>query len=103
MNKNTNAFDDVLGKAEDGPKAKGKKEPKAAKAAKQAKANYTASVDLEILERVRDAAFFVPGLTVSEVFSEGARLYLAKLEKERGEPIPQRSGQQVKTGRPSSG
>ena len=59
---------------------------------------YTISLDPEVLERIRTAAFFGEE-TVSGFFETSALDRLARLEKERGEPYPKRQVK-VKTGRP---
>ncbi|MCO5297783.1 MAG: hypothetical protein M9921_13090 [Fimbriimonadaceae bacterium] len=48
------------------------------------------TIDAELLERIRRAAYWTPGATVSGVLESAAKDYVAKLEKERGEPFPPR-------------
>ena len=54
------------------------------------------------LERVRDAAYWAEGETMSSILEKGALLYIAQLEAERGAPFPPREGD-VRTGRPKKG
>lgn len=90
----------VLGPAETAKKQEPSRTEPARKPKKQ---NYTASLDPEVLERIKDAAYFTPGLTISQIISDGALLYLAMLEEDRGGPIPKREpGAKVQTGRPQS-
>jgi hypothetical protein len=52
----------------------------------------------EIVERMRDAAYWIPGLTMTAIVEKSVEQYLDQLEKDMGKIAP-RSGD-VKTGRP---
>jgi len=47
-------------------------------------------VDPDLMDRLRDAAYWTPGATLGRLFEEGAEMILEALEKERGEPFPPR-------------
>ncbi len=57
-------------------------------------------VDPATAERIRDAAYWTEGETVSSLVERGALEWVARLEKRRGAAFPPREGE-VKTGRPS--
>lgn len=65
---------------------------------RMARVPYTISIDSEVLERVRSAAFFEEE-TVSGFFETSVVERLAHLEAKNGEAYPVRKGK-VKTGRP---
>ncbi len=44
-----------------------------------------------LLDKARDAAFYTPGLSLTDLVAEGLRRELARREKERGEPFPHRT------------
>ena len=54
----------------------------------------------DLLERVRNAVFWTPGMTLTQFYSEAVEILLQQMEKERGEEFPQRTSD-VKRGRPS--
>jgi hypothetical protein len=56
----------------------------------------------ELIERLKNAVFWVPGLTVAEAIEEGVEKTLARLEKAHGGPFPPRKAQ-LKRGRPVKG
>jgi hypothetical protein len=53
----------------------------------------------ELVERLRDAAFWTPGATLAGLVDEAITKALDQMEKRRGEPFPPRKGQ-LKAGRP---
>jgi hypothetical protein len=53
----------------------------------------------EIVERTRDAVFHSPGLTLTSLLAEALAREIERLETERGEGFPRRTGR-VRTGRP---
>lgn len=52
-----------------------------------------------LLDRVRNAVYWTPGLTMADLAEEALIRYLATLEQERGEPFPARASE-LKRGRP---
>ena len=63
------------------------------------RARFSVQIDAELVERVRDAAFWTPGLTMADVVEDGVRRALVALEKKNGGPFQPRKGK-VKAGRP---
>ncbi len=59
----------------------------------------TAKLPVEVIERVRNAVYWTPGLTLAGLTESALSAYVDALEAERGEPFPQRQGQ-IKLGRP---
>ncbi len=59
----------------------------------------TAKLPVEVTERVRNAVYWTPGLTLAGLTETALSAYVDALEAERGEPFPQRQGQ-IKLGRP---
>ena len=57
------------------------------------------TVSTDVLEKLRDVAYFEPGATISSLVEQGAKELIEKLERERGEPYPSRDGKPVPTGR----
>lgn len=64
-----------------------------------AKVRTTVLLPVDLLDRARDACFYEPGLTMSDLVARAVKSEITKLEKRRGEPFPQRAGP-IKTGRP---
>jgi len=55
----------------------------------------------DLVARIQDAVYFVPGLTMSKIAENAFEAELKRREEERGEAIPQRKEDQVVTaGRP---
>lgn len=55
----------------------------------------------DLIARIQDAVYFVPGLTMSKIATQAFEAELKRIEEERGEPIPKRKEDQVVTaGRP---
>jgi len=57
------------------------------------------NIPADALNKARDAVYWTPGLTLADLVSEAVTRELARLEKQRGEPYPNRKGN-IKTGRP---
>ena len=53
----------------------------------------------DLVDRLKDAVFWSPGLTMSAFVEEAIQQTLGALEAERGEPFPTRTGT-IKPGRP---
>ena len=66
-----------------------------------AKRNYTITLDEEALERLRDAAYWPEGETLTSLLTRGGLELVARLEAERGSPFPPREGD-LRTGRPKT-
>jgi hypothetical protein len=79
-----------------------KTEPKNSEVAeeKSLKQRVTIHISVDLIDRVKNAVYWEPGLTLTE-FAERAFLReLKKWEKDWGEEYPQRSDYQLKGGRP---
>jgi hypothetical protein len=63
------------------------------------RAQFSVQIDAALVEKVRDAAFWTPGLTMADIVEDGVRRALVALEKKNGGPFPPRKGK-VRTGRP---
>lgn len=59
----------------------------------------TVHISMETLERIRNAVYWSPGMTLAEFTEEALQRYLAVLEEARGEAFPARAGE-LKRGRP---
>ena len=57
------------------------------------------NLPVEVIERVRNAVYWTPGMTLAGLTEDALSAYVDALEAERGEPFPQRQGQ-LKLGRP---
>lgn len=76
----------------------------AANAAKEAataeeKERVTFHLSKSTIDRVRNAVYWTPGLTMAALTEDALADYIAKLEKKNGESFKPRTGQ-IKTGRP---
>lgn len=65
----------------------------------ETKKRVTFHMPTDLIERTRNAVFWTSGATLAGLVEEAVAAHLDKLEKERGEPFPQRTGK-IKTGRP---
>jgi len=83
-------------------------EPVVTKAVKEApapvakaprRAKVTVVLDGELVERIRNAAYWNPALTVASVAEMGIKIALERIEKEHGGAYPQRSAR-LRAGRP---
>jgi len=63
------------------------------------KTRITTYLPVDLIDRVRDAVFWTPGMTVAQFMEDACTAYLQKLEKARGGPFEARTAQ-VKRGRP---
>ena len=59
----------------------------------------TVHLDGEVVNRVKNAAYWNPRLTIARIAERGIRLALKEVEKENGGPYPQRESE-LKGGRP---
>lgn len=72
-----------------------------AASASTSRERLTVNLPVELIDRIKNAVYWTPGLTLTQLAEESFLKQLAKLEKERGEPFPQRD-QPLKRGRPLS-
>lgn len=72
------------------------KEPKPSKSKKE---RITVQISVEVIERMKNAVYWTPGLTLASLSEEAFSKAVDQLEESRGEPFPQRKDE-LKTGRP---
>ena len=63
------------------------------------KERLTVHLPVELIERVKNAVYWTPGLTLAALAEEGLRTLVAQMEDERKAPFPQREAE-LKGGRP---
>ena len=68
-------------------------------AAKVSKERLTVHVGRTLVERLRNAAYWTPGLTLSALAEQALEDGIARLERERGGPFPCRHAR-LRAGRP---
>ena len=66
---------------------------------KQAKQRITVQVSAQVIERIKNAVYWTPGLTLAALEEKAFSQIVDQLEEERGLSFPQRK-EQLKTGRP---
>ena len=59
----------------------------------------TVKISQEVTDRLKNAVYWTPGLTLASVAEEAFSKAVDLLERERGAPFPKRN-QELKTGRP---
>jgi hypothetical protein len=69
---------------------------------RSAKQRITLHISTELVDRVKNAVYWEPGLTVAGFAEEAFTDAIEALEKERGNPFPQRKHQKLRGGRPVS-
>jgi hypothetical protein len=72
-------------------------EEKLVRASKQ---RITLHISTELVDRVKNAVYWEPGLTVAGFAEEAFALAIENLEKERGAAFPQRKQHRLRGGRP---
>ncbi len=63
------------------------------------KQRFTLQLSSELVEQLRDAVYWTPGLTLGSLAEQALREAIGGLEEERGQPFPARTGQ-LRVGRP---
>lgn len=63
------------------------------------KSSFTVHLREELIERVKNAVYWTPGLTLSGLTEAMLEQAMAELERKNGGPFPQRGGN-LKPGRP---
>jgi hypothetical protein len=66
---------------------------------KQAKQRITVQISVDVIERIKNAVYWTPGLTLAALAEEAFAHAVNKLEKERGATFNTRK-EELKTGRP---
>lgn len=54
------------------------------------KEKMTIQISKDTIERAKNTVYWTPGLTIAQLIEEALNLVLNKMEKQRGEPFPQR-------------
>jgi hypothetical protein len=72
---------------------------RAAKPPRVQKERLTVHLPLELIDRVKNAVYWTPGLTLASLSEHALRKAVDALESDRGEPYPHRA-QELKGGRP---
>lgn len=90
----TNPLDAVVPEPPAGPAP-----PTPAPAASVGKERLTVHLPVELIERVKNAVYWTPGLTLARLAEEALRQALADLEAARGAPFPPRE-RPLTVGRP---
>lgn len=70
-----------------------------APAKKVIKERLTVHLPVELIERIKNAVYWTPGLTLAGLAEEALAAAVERLERERGEPFPPRRSE-LKGGRP---
>lgn len=65
-----------------------------------AKQRITIHLSTDLINRVKNAVFWEPGLTLAALAEYALQQAIEKLEQERGAPYPQRREQNLRGGRP---
>lgn len=63
------------------------------------KERLTVHLPVDLIERVKNAVYWTPGLTLARLAEEALAAAVERLERERGEPFPPRKSE-LKGGRP---
>ncbi len=63
------------------------------------KSRLTINMTVELIERVKNAVYWTPGITMSSLTELALQKTVDKLEKKNGEPFPKRAAE-LKPGRP---
>ena len=72
------------------------------KVQRPAKQRITLHISAELVDRVKNAVYWEPGLTVAGFAEEAFLQTIEELEEERGAPFPQRKQHRLRGGRPVS-
>lgn len=63
------------------------------------KERLTVHLPVDLIDRIKNAVYWTPGLTLAGLAEEALTVAVEKLERERGEPFPPRRAE-LKGGRP---
>jgi hypothetical protein len=77
------------------------RETPAREPARVTKERLTVHLPLDLIDRVKNAVYWTPGLTLAGLAEQALAKTVDRLEKERGEPYPHRRSE-LKGGRPLS-
>lgn len=63
------------------------------------KSRLTINLPVDLIERIKNTVYWTPGITMSSLTEVALKKTVDSLEKENGEPFPQRT-EELKPGRP---
>jgi hypothetical protein len=63
------------------------------------KERLTVHLSLDLIDRLKNAVFWTPGMTMAALVEDAVRQAIDRMEKQRGEPFETRTGM-VRRGRP---
>ncbi|MCX8103365.1 MAG: hypothetical protein N3E42_02840 [Candidatus Bipolaricaulota bacterium] len=72
---------------------------KPARPSRVVKERLTVHLPVDLIDRIKNAVYWTPGLTLAGLAEEALAAAVARLERERGEPFPPRKSE-LKGGRP---
>lgn len=75
------------------------REEKTASPSKVMKERLTVHLPVDLIDRIKNAVYWTPGLTLAGLAEEALTAAVEKLERQRGEPFPPRKAE-LKGGRP---
>ena len=81
----------------DGGEGKQRQKPREEK--RVVKERLTIHLPVDLIDRIKNAVYWTPGLTLAELGEKAFTEILRKMERERGEPFPPRKSE-LKGGRP---
>ena len=67
---------------------------------KGSKERLTLNLPVDLIERLKNAVYWTPGLTLAKVAEDALSAAMDKIEKEHGRPFPPRKESFLKRGRP---
>jgi hypothetical protein len=76
-----------------------RREERASSAPRVVKERLTVHLPADLIDRIKNAVYWTPGLTLAGLAEEALTAAVEKLEQERGEPFPPRKAE-LKGGRP---
>lgn len=76
-----------------------REEKKSASPSKAMKERLTVHLPVDLIDRIKNAVYWTPGLTLAGLAEEALTAAVEKLERQRGEPFPPRKAE-LKGGRP---
>ncbi len=94
-----NPLENLISAPNTQPIAESKSEQHVTKTSKQKKLRLTVQIHLDVLERVKNAVYWTPGLTLAALAEEALINAVDALEKKNGKKFSTRS-EELKGGRP---
>lgn len=76
-----------------------RREERAESAPRVVKERLTVHLPVDLIDRIKNAVYWTPGLTLAGLAEEALTAAVERLERERGEPFPPRKAE-LKGGRP---